>query len=114
MMFCRFRINIQTGVITVAPCPTPGRESCLDYEQQTVYNLTAIAADKFGDGQKVFIFVWIFLTNVNDNPPVFAPTEYYDSITEYAQQLDTPLQLLVSIAVRTCTITYTGYSKLIM
>lgn len=36
----RFIVNNKTGVITVAPCITPGHDECLDFETKPVYFLS--------------------------------------------------------------------------
>jgi hypothetical protein len=68
----------------------------LDYEQQTVFNLTVIAADAYGDGNLTRATVIINIINVDDNPPVFTLTEFDGSIREYATTLNSPLQVQVS------------------
>lgn len=35
-----FSVDKKTGIISIAPCPSPGNPPCLDYEEQTEYFLT--------------------------------------------------------------------------
>jgi hypothetical protein len=96
----RFRINPSTGLISVAPCNTPGRGSCIDYEQQSFFNLTVAAADMYGDGQPTSVSLWISVKNEIDNPPIFTTNEYVGAIHEYAATLDDALQVQVSACMR--------------
>lgn len=91
----RFRINAVTGQVSVAPCNNPGRGSCIDFEQQKVFDLTVTAADLYGDGTPVQASLKIYIINENDNPPVFQVKQYYGTILEYAPTLSAPLQLQV-------------------
>lgn len=92
---CRFRINSRSGVVSVAPCSTPGRGSCLDYEQQNLYNLTVVTADRYGDGIPSRADLWIYIRGVDDNPPVFSAGDEIGSIKEYAETLESPVQVEV-------------------
>ena len=94
----RFRINAKTGLISVAPCPTPGFGSCIDYDVQSQYNLTVAAADLFGDGTQTSVVVYISIINEHTDPPVFQESAYFGSIDEYAPTLTGLLQVMVRTA----------------
>ncbi|KAF9823771.1 hypothetical protein SFRURICE_000014, partial [Spodoptera frugiperda] len=66
-----FRVDNRSGVITVAPCDTPGLAPCLDYETRKDYFLQYKATDDDGAGQNTVVSLQISLSDSNDNPPVF-------------------------------------------
>ncbi len=47
-----FDVDESTGLITVADCPTPGTNQCLDFEQTSIYFLSFSATDSFGKGKR--------------------------------------------------------------
>jgi hypothetical protein len=78
----RFQCNTRTGRIIVAPCLSPGRTPCLDYETQQRYQLTFVAKDRLGEGLETTVPLDIELLNENDNVPVFKQKQYSSFIKE--------------------------------
>ncbi|KAG1695314.1 Cadherin-87A [Nymphon striatum] len=78
----RFQVNSKTGVITVAPCATPGKGNCLDYESRSTYYLSFQAIDNFSAGQTTIVPFTISLADSNDNPPKFLQDTYTTIIDE--------------------------------
>ncbi|XP_012860621.1 cadherin-1 [Echinops telfairi] len=70
-----FTINRDTGVIGVV---TAG----LDRESVPQYTLVVKATDLQGDGLSTTAKAVIFITDTNDNPPVFNPTVYVGKVFE--------------------------------
>ncbi|XP_053605342.1 cadherin-87A isoform X2 [Plodia interpunctella] len=88
-----FRVDNRSGVITVAPCPTPGVPPCLDFETRKDYFLQVKATDDDGSGQMSVVSLQISLTDSNDNPPVFNTPVYKASIDEDAIKFEPELQV---------------------
>ncbi|KAL0881320.1 hypothetical protein ABMA27_001201 [Loxostege sticticalis] len=88
-----FRVDNRTGLITVAPCPTPGQAPCLDFETRKDYFLQYKATDDDGSGQNTVVSLQISLTDSNDNPPVFSTPVYKASIDEDAVKFEPELQV---------------------
>ncbi|XP_028175566.1 cadherin-87A-like, partial [Ostrinia furnacalis] len=88
-----FRVDNRTGLITVAPCPTPGQTPCLDFETRKDYFLQYKATDDDGSGQNTVVSLQISLTDSNDNPPVFSTPVYKASIDEDAVKFEPELQV---------------------
>ena len=78
----KFGVDPKTGIISVSPCPTPGTENCLDYEQTRAYFLSFSATDNNGQGKKSVVNLRITLSDDNDNPPKFESSEYRANIDE--------------------------------
>ncbi|XP_004459660.1 cadherin-1 [Dasypus novemcinctus] len=70
-----FTINKETGVISVV---TPG----LDREFIPTYTLVVGAADLEGNGLSTTAIAVITVNDTNDNPPVFNPTMYQETVPE--------------------------------
>ncbi|KAJ8718783.1 hypothetical protein PYW07_016339 [Mythimna separata] len=88
-----FRVDNRSGLITVAPCPTPGQAPCLDYETRKDYFLQYKATDDDGLGQMTVVSLQISLVDSNDNPPVFHTPVYKASIDEDAVKFEPELQV---------------------
>ncbi|CAH0398993.1 unnamed protein product [Chilo suppressalis] len=88
-----FRVDNRTGLITVAPCPTPGQAPCLDYETRKDYFLQYKATDDDGSGQMTVVSLQISLEDSNDNPPTFSTPVYKSSIDEDAVKFEPELQV---------------------
>ncbi|CAH2085946.1 unnamed protein product [Euphydryas editha] len=86
-----FHVDNRSGVITVAPCDTPGRAPCLDYETRRDYFLQYKATDDDGAGQMTVVSLQISLTDSNDNPPLFVTPVYKASIDEDAVKFEPEL-----------------------
>ncbi|XP_045767509.1 cadherin-87A isoform X2 [Maniola jurtina] len=86
-----FNVDNRSGVITVAPCPTPGQAPCLDYETRKDYFLQYKATDDDGAGQMTVVSLQISLTDSNDNPPIFVTPVYRASIDEDAVKFEPEL-----------------------
>lgn len=93
----RFQVHSKTGVITVAPCPTPGRGNCLDYETRPTYFLSFQATDDNGDGQMSVVPLTISLADSNDNPPKFLQKIYTTIIDEGNTEFVPLLQVQVCV-----------------
>lgn len=78
----RFQLNGQTGVVTVANCPTPGQGSCIDFDQKRRYVLTITARDENGRGRASTTTLTINILDVNDNTPLFINPNYTSYIEE--------------------------------
>ena len=76
-----FTVDPRTGLISVAPCPTP-TTNCLDYEQTRAYFLSFTATDNNGAGKKSVVNLRVSLSDENDNPPSFENSEYRANIDE--------------------------------
>ncbi|CAB3226941.1 unnamed protein product [Arctia plantaginis] len=101
-----FQVDNRSGVITVAPCPTPGQPPCLDYETRKDYFLQYKATDDDGSGQTTVVSLQISLTDSNDNPPVFLTQVYKASIDEDAVKFEPELQVQARDADVTSDIRY--------
>ncbi|KAJ2947229.1 hypothetical protein O0L34_g16939 [Tuta absoluta] len=88
-----FNVDPKSGVITVAPCQTPGVPPCLDFESRKDYSLQLKATDDDGTGQSTGVSLLITLTDSNDNPPVFTTPVYKASIDEDAVKFEPELQV---------------------
>lgn len=91
----RFQIGEKSGVITVAPCQTPGSGNCLDFETRPTYYLSYQAVDEIGKGLAAVVPLTLTLSDANDNPPVFLHESYSATIDEGAFKFDTPLRVQV-------------------
>nr|UZM07820.1 cadherin 1 [Geocoris pallidipennis] len=86
-----FEIDKKTGVISVAPCDTPGIPPCLDYETKSTYYLNLEATDNEGEGQTTVAQLKISLNDNNDNPPLFTSSVYKAIIDEGSAKFEPPL-----------------------
>ncbi len=68
----------------------------LDRETVSLYHLNLIAEDGGDPPNRAFASLLIIVQDINDNPPVFNPTEYIVTLTE---NVDYPsfIVLLVSV-----------------
>ncbi|XP_045449394.1 cadherin-87A-like [Melitaea cinxia] len=101
-----FQVDNRSGVITVAPCDTPGRAPCLDYETRKDYFLQYKATDDDGAGQSSVVSLQISLTDSNDNPPLFVTPVYKASIDEDAVKFEPELIVQARDADTTSDIRY--------
>ena len=69
-----FSINPNTGVVQV--------DGFLDYESETSYQLMVVASDSGVTRLSSTALLTIAVTDVNDNPPVFAQQQYSTSVSE--------------------------------
>ena len=90
-----FSVDPRTGVISVAPCPTPGSGECLDYEQTRAYFLSFSAMDSNGGerAKKSVVNVRITLEDDNDNGPTFEQPEYRANIDEGEAEFEPSLMV---------------------
>ncbi|KAG8193980.1 hypothetical protein JTE90_013674 [Oedothorax gibbosus] len=92
----RFRINKETGSITVA--------SQLDREDKDSYTLVVQAWDNYdygfstGESRKAFKQITVRVTDVNDESPLFVPQETCAAVTEFHRIRDTVLMVSASDA----------------
>ncbi|XP_060576432.1 cadherin-87A-like isoform X2 [Ruditapes philippinarum] len=89
-----FTINSETGLVEVASCDTYGVRPCLDYDTApTIYRLTIRARDSKGslNGKFSTVSLNVYLTNVNDNPPVVG--DYEREIIENEREFDPELKV---------------------
>ncbi|XP_021356989.1 cadherin-23-like isoform X1 [Mizuhopecten yessoensis] len=77
-----FQLNGQSGLVTVADCPTPGRGDCIDFEKKRQYVLTVTARDENGRGRAGTTTLTINILDVNDNSPEFVNKNYTSYIEE--------------------------------
>ena len=77
-----FSLDQTSGVISVAPCPTPGAAPCLDFVQGRHHFLSYAAADTAGAGRRSVVNLRISVEDDNDNAPTFESHEYRASIDE--------------------------------
>ncbi|GIY08015.1 cadherin-87A [Caerostris extrusa] len=89
----KFQVGETSGVITVAPCQTPGSGNCLDFETRPTYYLSYQAVDDMGRGLATVVPLTITLSDANDNAPVFLHESYSATIDEGAFKFDTPLRV---------------------
>ncbi|KAL4641609.1 protocadherin Fat 4 [Arapaima gigas] len=69
-----FALNSKTGALILA--------KSLDYEQKQIHELRVTATDGGWIAKTGYITVTIYVTDVNDNPPVFYPDEYFPTVQE--------------------------------
>ncbi|XP_036445151.1 protocadherin Fat 4 [Colossoma macropomum] len=69
-----FAINSKTGVLSLA--------KPLDYEKKQKHELRISATDGGWIAKTSYVTVNIHVTDVNDNPPVFEPDEYFPVVQE--------------------------------
>ncbi|XP_030621866.1 protocadherin Fat 4 [Chanos chanos] len=69
-----FTINSKTGVLSLA--------KALDYEKNQKHELRVTATDGGWIAKTSYVTVVIHVTDVNDNPPVFTPDEYFPVVQE--------------------------------
>ncbi|KAL1434560.1 hypothetical protein MTO96_011649 [Rhipicephalus appendiculatus] len=89
----KFHVDPSSGVVTVAPCETPGRGNCLDFESRPSYFLSYQATDDRGRGQSAVVPLTVRLTDANDNPPAFEQHLYTALIDEGDVRFDPPLRV---------------------
>ncbi|XP_064457989.1 cadherin-87A-like isoform X2 [Ornithodoros turicata] len=89
----KFFVSPSSGVVTVAPCETPGNGNCLDFETRSSYFLSYQATDDNGKGHTVVVPLTITLSDSNDNPPVFEQKVYAAAIDEGDVRFDVPLKV---------------------
>ncbi|CAN7991662.1 unnamed protein product, partial [Ixodes pacificus] len=102
----KFYVNPTSGVVTVAPCETPGRGNCLDFEARSSYFLSYQATDDRGRGQSAVVPLTIMLKDANDNPPVFEQHLYSAVIDEGDVRFDPPLRVQARDPDVTSTVKY--------
>lgn len=69
-----FSINSRSGVLSLA--------QPLDFEEKQQHNLRVSATDGGWISKTSYISVTVHVTDVNDNPPVFEPDEYFPVVQE--------------------------------
>ncbi|XP_062874781.1 protocadherin Fat 4 [Trichomycterus rosablanca] len=69
-----FTVNSRTGVLSLA--------KPLDYEQTQKHELRVSATDGGWISKTSYVTVTVHVTDVNDNPPVFDPDEYFPVVQE--------------------------------
>lgn len=80
------KIDSTTGDISVIQ-----NNDCFDYEISDVYYITIMARDAGGTGQLVSNTTELYVTDVNDNPPVFQVTVSKVSLNENEADFYVPL-----------------------
>ena len=88
----KFIIDHETAAIRTAPCATPGRSPCLDYETRSTYFLTLKVGDDQGRGNNAMVPLRIDLVDSNDNPPRFEQPLFRVSVDEGASKFDPPFK----------------------
>ncbi|KAL7306286.1 hypothetical protein TKK_0001717 [Trichogramma kaykai] len=101
-----FVVDKKYGSISVAPCKTPGRSPCLDYEEQHEYFLNFKATDDKGNGQTTSVSLRISLTDANDSPPQFLQKQYRAVIDEGSEKFEPPLKVEARDPDKSSKITY--------
>ena len=99
-----FNVNPTTGVITVADCPNPGSDNCIDYETRQSYYMSFQASDGFGQSSVVPLSIQV--TDANDNVPHFARDKYTATIDEGSLKFEPPLRVKANDADVTSVIEY--------
>ena len=96
VLFCRFDINGETGLVSVASCATPGVHTCLDYEYKpNKYTFKVSARDELGLSQRTsYATLIVNIADVNDNPPQVG--DYVVDIYENRTVTQPPLKIIVS------------------
>lgn len=69
-----FSINSRSGVLALA--------QPLDFEEKRQHNLRVSATDGGWVSKTSYVSVTVHVTDVNDNPPVFQPDEYFPVVQE--------------------------------
>lgn len=69
-----FTINGRSGVLSLA--------QPLDFEEKQQHNLRVSASDGGWISKTSYVSVTVHVTDVNDNPPVFQPDEYFPVVRE--------------------------------
>nr|XP_023651622.1 protocadherin Fat 4 [Paramormyrops kingsleyae] len=69
-----FALNSKTGVLTLA--------QSLDYEEKQTHELRVTGTDGGWIAKTGYITVTIHVTDINDNPPIFKPDEYFPTVQE--------------------------------
>ncbi|KAG7461989.1 hypothetical protein MATL_G00197140 [Megalops atlanticus] len=69
-----FAVNSRTGALTLA--------RPLDYEEKQTHELRVTATDGGWIAKTGYATVTIHVTDVNDNPPIFTPEEYFPIVQE--------------------------------
>uniref|UniRef100_A0A674P605 Protocadherin Fat 4 n=1 Tax=Takifugu rubripes TaxID=31033 RepID=A0A674P605_TAKRU len=69
-----FSINSRSGVLALA--------QPLDFEEKQQHNLRVSATDGGWISKTSYVSVTVHVTDVNDNPPVFEPDEYFPVVQE--------------------------------
>uniref|UniRef100_A0A3P9NIR3 Protocadherin Fat 4 n=1 Tax=Poecilia reticulata TaxID=8081 RepID=A0A3P9NIR3_POERE len=80
-----FTLNSKTGVLSLA--------NSLDYEEQHQHELRVSATDGGWIAKSSYVSVTVQVTDVNDNPPVFDPDEYFPSVQENVPSGTTVLKM---------------------
>ncbi|XP_015248433.1 PREDICTED: protocadherin Fat 4 [Cyprinodon variegatus] len=80
-----FALNSKTGVLSLA--------RPLDYEEQQQYELRVSASDGGWISKTSYVSVTVQVTDVNDNPPVFDPDEYFPYVQENVPSGTTVLKM---------------------
>ncbi|XP_037118459.1 protocadherin Fat 4 [Syngnathus acus] len=80
-----FALNSKTGVLSLA--------QPLDFEENQQYELRVSATDGGWIAKSSFVTVTIYVTDVNDNPPMFDPDEYYPVVQENVPSGTTVLKM---------------------
>ncbi|KAK2909309.1 hypothetical protein Q8A67_005146 [Cirrhinus molitorella] len=73
----RFSVNQETGVITL--------DAPLDRETQDQYRLVITAQDQGRPSRSVTTTLDIFVTDINDNFPIFSKQQYEATVSEHAE-----------------------------
>ena len=98
--FTRFQIS-DDGTVSVTLCATPGVFPCIDFERKQRYDLTVRAEDNLRN--QGFLAstqpLTIYITDVNDNRPVFVNLRYVRSIREGDTITTDPLLINVSLVI---------------
>uniref|UniRef100_A0A8C8JQR9 Protocadherin Fat 4 n=1 Tax=Oncorhynchus tshawytscha TaxID=74940 RepID=A0A8C8JQR9_ONCTS len=69
-----FTVNSKTGVLSLA--------NHLDFEEKQKHELRVTANDGGWIAKTSYVMVTIHVTDVNDNPPIFEPDEYFPVVQE--------------------------------
>nr|XP_029518058.1 protocadherin Fat 4 [Oncorhynchus nerka] len=69
-----FAVNSKTGVLSLA--------NHLDFEEKQKHELRVTANDGGWIAKTSYVMVTIHVTDVNDNPPIFEPDEYFPVVQE--------------------------------
>uniref|UniRef100_A0A4W5JBD6 Protocadherin Fat 4 n=1 Tax=Hucho hucho TaxID=62062 RepID=A0A4W5JBD6_9TELE len=69
-----FAVNSITGILSLA--------NHLDFEEKQRYELRVTATDGGWIAKTSYVMVTIHVTDVNDNPPIFDPDEYFPVVQE--------------------------------
>ncbi|CAB1337314.1 unnamed protein product [Coregonus sp. 'balchen'] len=70
----QFAMNSKTGVLSLA--------NHLDFEEKQKHELRVTATDGGWIAKTSYVMVTIHVTDVNDNPPIFDPDEYFPVVQE--------------------------------